>query len=83
MPVVDLGAAGPPAAIDRACRDVGFFAIAGHGIAPSRRTEVIAAARRFFALAPESKSAVSLAAGGRAWRGWFPLGAELTSGSRT
>jgi isopenicillin N synthase-like dioxygenase len=39
-----------------------------------------AAARTFFARPPAEKAAVSLARGGRSWRGWFPLGDELTSG---
>ncbi len=78
--MIDLGDASAPEAIDRACRDVGFFALARHGIPGVRREAVLAAARRFFALEREAKDAVSLASGGAAWRGWFPLGDELTSG---
>jgi isopenicillin N synthase-like dioxygenase len=31
-------------------------------------------------LPEESKRAIAMERGGRAWRGWFPLGGELTSG---
>lgn len=80
VPIIDLGRTDAPAQIDLACRTAGFFALTGHGIDRSERTGVIDAARRFFALAPDEKSQVSLLAGGGAWRGWFPLGDELTSG---
>jgi isopenicillin N synthase-like dioxygenase len=76
-----LAAATPAAAaIDAACRDVGFFTIVGHGIDPVAFADLDRAARAFFALPDESKAAIAMARGGRAWRGWFPLGGELTSG---
>lgn len=80
VPVIDLAHPDAPASIDRACRTHGFFALAGHGIAATERERLLAAARRFFALPVEAKRAVDLAHGGAAWRGWFPLGDELTSG---
>jgi len=80
VPIIDIGASDAPQAIDRACRTTGFFALAGHGIPTSLRTELLAAARSLFALSPERKRAVALAHGGTAWRGWFALGDELTSG---
>ena len=80
VPIVDISDRDAPARIDAACRSFGFFALAGHGVATAQREELIAAARRFFALPAEVKAEVSLARGGRAWRGWFPLGDELTSG---
>ena len=80
VPIIDIGASDAPQAIDRACRTTGFFALAGHGIPTSLRTELLAAARSLFALSPERKQAVALAHGGTAWRGWFALGDELTSG---
>ena len=80
IPVVDIGSDDAPAAIDRACRTTGFFALTGHGIPTSMRTDLLAAAREFFALPTERKELVGLARGGTAWRGWFPLGDELTSG---
>lgn len=74
------GEAATGEAIDRACRDLGFFLIRGHGTDPDLLASLDAAARTFFALPEEAKSAVAMARGGRAWRGWFPEGGELTSG---
>jgi isopenicillin N synthase-like dioxygenase len=67
-------------AIDRACRDVGFFTIVGHGVDARLRRGLDAYAREFFARPDAEKSAIAMARGGRAWRGWFPVGGELTSG---
>lgn len=80
VPVIDVSGADAPAAIDHACRTHGFFALTGHGIAASQRQRLIGLARQFFALPADRKQEVSLARGGSAWRGWFPLGDELTSG---
>jgi isopenicillin N synthase-like dioxygenase len=68
------------AAIDAACRDVGFFVISGHGIDARLRRDLDAAAREFFALPDETKSEIAMPRAGLAWRGWFPVGGELTSG---
>jgi isopenicillin N synthase-like dioxygenase len=67
-------------AIDAACRDTGFFAIVGHGVDPALRSELDALAREFFALDENEKDEIAMSRGGRAWRGWFPVGGELTSG---
>ncbi len=66
--------------LDRACRDTGFFCVVGHGIDAGLFARLDAAARTFFALPDETKERVAMLEGGRAWRGWFPLGGELTSG---
>ena len=68
-------------AIDTACRDYGFFYITGHGITPATFTALESAARTFFALPPTEKARIGMDHGGRAWRGWFPLHGELTSGA--
>lgn len=68
------------AAVDEACRTYGFFRVVGHGIDPGLRDRLEAAARTFFALAADDKQRIAMAHGGSAWRGWFPLGGELTSG---
>jgi isopenicillin N synthase-like dioxygenase len=39
-----------------------------------------AASREFFALPERDKAEIAMTHGGAAWRGWFPVGAELTSG---
>lgn len=66
--------------IDSACREVGFFTIVGHGIDPGLLTGLEERCRRFFALPEAEKARISMSRGGRAWRGWFPLDGELTSG---
>jgi isopenicillin N synthase-like dioxygenase len=66
--------------IGHACRDTGFFYVTGHGVPPELLARLDAASRRFFALPEEEKREIEMARGGRAWRGFFPVGAELTSG---
>jgi isopenicillin N synthase-like dioxygenase len=90
IPVVDIGAliedptsAGAAAAaaeIDAACRADGFFSITGHRVPIELATRLDAAARAFFELPDETKAGIAMERAGRAWRGWFPMGGELTSG---
>ena len=67
--------------VDRACRDVGFFSVVGHGVDPALPTRLAALAREFFARPVAEKDTVAMRQGGTAWRGWFPLHGELTSGT--
>jgi isopenicillin N synthase-like dioxygenase len=90
LPIVDVSAlldATSPgreravaAQIEAACRDTGFFYVSGHAVPPEDFDRLDAAARAFFALSDAEKAQISMAAGGRAWRGWFGVGGELTSG---
>lgn len=88
IPVVDVAplvrGAGDQAAVaaqlGAACREHGFFYIAGHGVSEALQTRLTDATRRFFALDDDAKARIRMALGGRAWRGWFPVGGELTSG---
>jgi isopenicillin N synthase-like dioxygenase len=66
--------------IGRACRDLGFFYATNHAISPQTLGQLNDASRRFFALPEARKMEIAMAKGGRAWRGYFPLGGELTSG---
>jgi isopenicillin N synthase-like dioxygenase len=66
--------------IEAACRASGFFYVTGHGVSDSVLAALDAASRRFFALPEATKKQIAMAEGGRAWRGFFPLGGELTSG---
>lgn len=66
--------------IGAACRDLGFFYASGHAVPPETLATLADASRRFFALPHEEKMQVAMARGGRAWRGFFPVGGELTSG---
>jgi isopenicillin N synthase-like dioxygenase len=63
-----------------ACRESGFFYLVGHGVDPVLQCRVRDLSREFFAQDLETKLAIRMALGGRAWRGYFRLGAELTSG---
>lgn len=67
-------------ALAAACRESGFFYAVGHGVAPELLTRLFAGSRRFFALPEPAKLEIAMARGGRAWRGYFPVGGELTSG---
>jgi isopenicillin N synthase-like dioxygenase len=84
IPVVDLGAGDETtvaATIDRACREVGFFSVVHHGVDPTLCARLDRLAREFFARPATEKEAVAMQRGGAAWRGWFPLHGELTSGT--
>lgn len=87
LPLIDLARrdgrlarpASVGAAVDAACRTHGFVRVVGHGVDPRLRDRMDGAARRFFALPDDEKARIAMAHGGAAWRGWFPLGGELTS----
>lgn len=64
----------------QACRDAGFFYVVGHGIDLGLQQRLEALSREFFALDSSTKMQIAMAKGGRAWRGYFPVGEELTSG---
>jgi len=68
------------AQIGRACRDCGFFYVVGHGTDESLCRQLEKLSRRFFAQSETDKMKIAMSRGGRAWRGYFPVGNELTSG---
>src|SRR2546423_5921238 len=82
LPVIDVsgGIADVAGQIDAACRDTGFFFVVGHDVPIELQDRLDALAREFFALEENEKSAIDMKLGGHAWRGWFPVGGELTSG---
>ncbi|HEX6995490.1 MAG TPA: 2-oxoglutarate and iron-dependent oxygenase domain-containing protein [Gammaproteobacteria bacterium] len=89
LPQLDLSAfsASPDAPASRelvrrlreACRDPGFFYVTGHGVPPELDRAVMRVARRFFALPDDEKRALDIAASPH-FRGYTPIGGELTKG---
>ena len=68
------------AQIDWAASEFGFFYIVGHRVDLSAIERLIGLSRTFFQQPPEAKAQLHMSRGGRAWRGYFPVGGELTSG---
>jgi len=68
------------AKIGQACRDWGFFYIIGHGVDEPLQRRMEKVSQQFFAQDLETKLEMAMSRGGRAWRGYFPVGGELTSG---
>lgn len=66
--------------IDRACRHLGFFLIDGHGVPGELTGRLEAVADAFFSLPEADREPMAMRHGGAAWRGWFRVGGELTSG---
>jgi isopenicillin N synthase-like dioxygenase len=83
--VNDLVTRGPSrqavvARLGAACRESGFFYIVGHGVDEALQARLRNLSREFFTQDLETKLKIRMARGGRAWRGYFGIGAELTSG---
>jgi isopenicillin N synthase-like dioxygenase len=88
LPVIDVSAATRStelrahvaAQIDWALAEFGFFYVTGHGIRESDVARLFDLGREFFALDAAVKASIRMPLAGVAWRGWFPVGDELTSG---
>ncbi|MBX7165841.1 MAG: hypothetical protein K1X74_05780 [Pirellulales bacterium] len=88
VPVIDVGPllARSPARYDtarqlsEACRESGFFYIMGHHVEPELLADLDRLSREFFRLPLAAKQQIAMSRGGRAWRGYFAVGDELTSG---
>lgn len=82
LAVIDMSAGAAKAApeIAQACREHGFFYVANHGVREQTLDALKRSSAEFFALPEEIKMKIALTKGGRAWRGFFPVGGELTSG---
>jgi isopenicillin N synthase-like dioxygenase len=88
VPIVDVselvaGGPGQSAVAERlgqACRESGFFYVVGHGVDEGLQARLRALSREFFAQDVDAKLRIRMALGGRAWRGYFRVGDELTSG---
>lgn len=66
--------------IAHACKKHGFFYIEGHGVDDSLIQHLKSLSADFFAQSEEEKMSISMDKGGKAWRGFFPVNGELTSG---
>jgi isopenicillin N synthase-like dioxygenase len=66
--------------IGEACRESGFFYVVGHGVNEELQERLHTLSREFFALPVAEKMRIPMSLGGRAWRGYFRVGDELTSG---
>jgi len=88
VPIVDVselvaGTPGQSAVAERlgqACRESGFFYVVGHGVDEGLQARLRALSREFFTQDVDAKLRIRMALGGRAWRGYFRVGDELTSG---
>ena len=88
LPVIDLRLAGRGAQarsvlarqLDLACSEFGFFYLLGHGVDERLTERLLRLSREFFARDAAEKQRIHMSHGGRAWRGYFPVGGELTSG---
>jgi isopenicillin N synthase-like dioxygenase len=88
LPIIDLAGSAADARqearvaaeIDAAAAEYGFFYIVGHGVEPRTIESLLDLSRTFFRLDEGIKRRLDMSRGGRAWRGYFPVGRELTSG---
>ncbi len=90
LPIIDVGAlvrarsstaarATVACELDAAASTHGFFYAINHGVDRALIDRLVAQARAFFAQSEAAKMQIPMSAAGRAWRGYFPLGGELTS----
>ncbi len=84
IPIIDVGPfltgddqarAEVAAAVDHACREIGFFQIVGHGVDPALIDAVYGTAREFFDLGEEQKAEAAQPAPDQV-RGWSGVGKE-------
>jgi isopenicillin N synthase-like dioxygenase len=88
LPTIDLSLAGTSELVDtqlaqqldQACSEFGFFYLIGHGVDTVAIESLMSLSREFFALDEKTKCRIHMSKGGHAWRGYFRVGDELTSG---
>lgn len=91
IPIIDIGAlvakdssaADKQAVADKlraACMDHGFFLISNTGVPVEQIDQLHAVSKKFFSLSLTEKMKIRMELAGKSWRGFFPVGGELTSG---
>lgn len=66
--------------IDHACRTIGFFYIQNHGVSEDLQNQLVDVSKSFFNFPAEIKYDIAMSKSGKAWRGYFGVGDEVTSG---
>jgi isopenicillin N synthase-like dioxygenase len=66
--------------IRTACTETGFFYVSNHGVPANLIKYLEKLSRDFFGLSKDIKRNISMDKGGHAWRGYFSVGEEVTSG---
>jgi len=66
--------------VHTACKDVGFFYVINHGVSEELQDRLESVSKLFFGQPMEQKMEIDMKQAGMAWRGFFPVGGELTSG---
>jgi isopenicillin N synthase-like dioxygenase len=67
------------AQIDWAASELGFFYITGHGVDQAVIDTMLQQGQSFFRMREEAKLKIHISQGGRALRGYFPVGGEHTA----
>ena len=82
IPIIDLSLPDSEIkkSLQKAMSSVGFFYIKNHGINETKIQELSTIFGEFFELSLEQKQKIRMELAGLAWRGWFPLHGEMTSG---
>jgi len=66
--------------IGSACSKIGFFYISDHSVPTEIIENLKILSERFFQLPIEKKTQIAMSKKGKAWRGYFKVGDEVTSG---
>ncbi len=82
LPVIDLAlpAAENAPMVHAAMKEIGFLYVRNHGVPESLQADMAALARTYFAAPEAQKMDIAMEKAGLAWRGYFPVKGELTSG---
>lgn len=82
LPTIDLRLSDDECAthLRQAFTETGFAYVKHHGVPLELMTKLETQARQFFSLPLDTKNAVAMRHAGRAWRGYFQVGAEYTAG---